>query len=195
MVQKTSSRLLKTTLSRLNQAVSNLKKLSSPITTNISYTDFIEKVQISLEESNKASISLALSSKSFFNFKEILNFESSKNNLKNFGKLVIEYLQNAKTKLVWVNEKFSPELKKIALNSGQFQRFIQSTALMIQLLDSAISNQLTWFLVFLQGSTEGFDSLEIFKGGYIFFRYKVSDFSLENYNNKNNNFKFFLSFI
>ena len=123
------------------------------------------------EISTKSSISLASGAKEFFKINQILNFKNSNKQLKRFGKLVLEFLQNAKTKMIWVKEKFSPELRKIALNSGQFQRFIQTTALLIHLLDSTIGNQLNWFLVWLQGSEEGYDPLEIFKGSAHLYQY------------------------
>ena len=84
------------------------------------------------------------------------------------SKKVINYLNQAKSQILWMEDKMSENLKNVAIRSGKFKRFLDSCFILSETLELFIEEHLIDFLFWLektpQGEGEIVDSIDILNG-------------------------------
>lgn len=168
LVSAASSNLLKKKLQNLGNKFSSLGFLSSPIQSQTCYVSFIKNLSSELSFSVLIPASLGNCVSSFFNTFAPVQ-PSLTEETKSISMFTIDFFQSAKSRVLWMQERMSEDLRAVALRSKRFKRFLASCSFFSECLETLIRSELAKFWVWASGETgqaEPADSVEILKGGH-----------------------------
>ena len=138
-----------------------------------SYVDFISDLPSNLHHSQKIGDELSKSLLEFFGEQKTSLRPFLTCEMKTVSVLVIDFFQNAKGRLTWMNDKMSENLRQVAFKSKRFKRFLQVSSFMSDVLETFIRSELMRFWVWASAEDckeERVEEVDVLKGDLTRFR-------------------------